>query len=79
MDINCFYVYNTFFNCSSNYNYFQLWFYNIGDLPYVVQDQYLTTDNPNIYDVMSNINSLLTVYCNVTYDRIKNEYIYIYI
>ena len=31
MNINCFYVYNTFYNCSSNYNYFQLWFYNIGD------------------------------------------------
>ena len=61
------------------HNYFPLWFYNIDDLHYVVQDLYLTTGDPNIYNVMSNINSLLSVYCNVTYDRIKNEYTYIYI
>ena len=69
-------MFTILYNCSSNYNYFQLWFHNIGGLPYVVQDLYLTIGNPNIYDVMQNLNSLLSVYCNVTYDRIKNEYIY---
>ena len=76
LNINCFYVYNTFYQCNANYNHFQLWFYTSGGLPYMFQDLYLTIGNPNIFDVMNNINTLISVYGNVSYDRIKNKFIY---
>ena len=76
MDINYLYFYNSFYQCNLNYNHFQLWFYTSGGLPYMLQDLYLTTGNPNIFDIISNINSLISVYGNVSYDRIKNKFIY---
>ena len=76
LNCNCFYVYNTFYQCNANYNHFQLWFYTSGGLPYMFQDLYLTIGNPNIFDVMNNINTLISVYGNVSYDRIKNKFIY---
>ena len=76
MDVNCFYAYNTFYNCNSNYNHFQLWFFTQGGLPYMYQDLYLTNGNPNVFDVLNNLNSLISVYGNVSYNRIQNTFTY---
>ena len=40
----------------------------------MVTDYYLTTGNPNVNDILTNLNSLIAVYGNVTYDRIKNSF-----
>ena len=40
----------------------------------MVQDYYLTNGNPTVYDVLSNINTLTSVYMTTTYNRITNKY-----
>ena len=43
----------------------------------MIQDNFLTNGNPNVYDVLTNINSLTSVYMNTTYNRITNKYSFI--
>lgn len=76
MNVTAFSVYNTFNQCNSNSNHFQFLYYNLnGDL-YSLVDFYLSVGNPNVYDVMNNINSLIAVHGYITYDRITNKYTY---
>ena len=39
----------------------------------MIQDYYLNNGNPNVYDVLSNINALTSIYMTTTYNRITNK------
>ena len=65
---------NSFYHCNDNSNKFQLIFRNDSNNMYMIQDCSLTNGNPNVYDVLSNINSLTSVYMTTTYNRITNKY-----
>ena len=42
----------------------------------MIQDYYLNNGNPNVYDVLSNINDLTSIYMTTTYNRITNKFTY---
>ena len=65
---------NSFYHCNNNSNNYQIIFRNNLNNLYMVQDYYLTNGNPNVYDVLSNINALSSVYMTTTYNRITNKY-----
>ena len=73
MSVNSFYCHNDFYQCNSNSNYFILMFRTNTDSIYMTQDTYLNIGNPNIYDLVSDINSKCSVYLTCTYDNIKNK------
>ena len=76
LDVNCFHVYNTFYQCNVNSNHFQLIFRNQAGAVYATSDMYLNNGSPNVYDVLANLSSLLATYATVTYDRITNRFTY---
>jgi len=76
MSVNAFYCYNDFYQCNINSNYFTLIFRNNLNVVYVTQKIYLNVGNPNIYDLISDINSKLSGYLTCTYDNIKNKITY---
>lgn len=39
----------------------------------MIQEYYLTSGSPNVYDVLSNINALTSVYMTTSYNRITNN------
>ena len=43
---------------------------------FMIQDYNLNNGNPNVYDVLSNINNLTSIYMSTTYDRITNKFIF---
>ena len=67
---------NSFYHCNSNTNRFQIIFKDNTNAIYMTQDFYLNNGNPNVYDVLSNINTLTSVYMTTTYNRITNKYTY---
>jgi len=68
---------NSFYHCNDNSNKFQIIFRNNLDNMYMIQDCYLTNGNPNVYDLLNNINALSSVYMTTTYNRITNKYSFI--
>ncbi len=42
----------------------------------MIQDYYLNDGNLNVYDVLSNISALTSVYMTTSYNRITNKFIY---
>lgn len=76
MSVNAFYCYNDFYQCNSNSNYFTLIFKNNSNAVYVTQKVYLNVGNPNIYDLINDINSKMSGYLTCTYDNIKNKITY---
>ena len=76
LNVSAFYMYNTFFNCNSNYNHFQLIFTNSLGYDYMLGDYYFNVGNPNINDLMIDFNTQLNYYCSVSYNRITNRYTY---
>jgi len=76
MSVNAFYCYNDFYQCNINSNYFTLIFRNNLNVIYVTQKIYLNVGNPNVYDLISDINSKLSGYLTCTYDNIKNKFTY---
>ena len=73
LSVNSFYCYNDFYQCNINSNYFTLIFRNNLNVVYLTQKLYLNIGNPNVYDLLSDINSKLSGYLNCTYDNIKNK------
>ena len=67
---------NSFYHCNDNSNRFQIIFRNNLNNIYMIQDYYLTNGNPNVYDVLSNINTLTSVYMTTTYNRVTNKFTY---
>jgi hypothetical protein len=76
LSVNSFYCYNDFYQCNINSNYFILIFKNSSNVVYLTQKLYLNIGNPNIYDLLSDINSKLSGYLTCTYDNIKNKITY---
>jgi len=74
--VNSFYCYNDFYQCNINSNYFTLIFRNNLNEVYSTQKLYLNVGNPNVYDLLSDINSKLSGYLTCTYDNIKNKITY---
>ena len=76
LDVNCFHMFNTFYQCNANTNHFQLIFRNQAGQVYATTDMYLTKGSPNVYDVQTNLQSLMTNYATITYDRVSTKYTY---
>jgi hypothetical protein len=74
--VNSFYCYNDFYQCNINSNYFTLIFRNNLNVVYLTQKLYLNVGNPNVYDLLSDINSKLSDYLTCSYDNIKNKITY---
>ena len=76
ISINSFYCYNDFYQCNLNCNYFTLIFKNSSNVVYLTQTLYLNVGNPNIYDLLIDINIKLSGYLTCAYDNIKNKITY---
>ena len=77
LNINGFYCYNSWFNCIDGFNnMFQIVLYNINDEITSIFDCKLQDGNPNVNDVRTNLNNLLLNQVVVSYDKIKNKFIY---
>jgi hypothetical protein len=62
MNVISFNCINSFYHCNNNSNRFQIIFRNNLNNMYMIQDYYLNNGNPNVYDVLSNINSLTSIF-----------------
>ena len=76
MSVNSFYCYNDFYQSNVNSNYFNLIFRDNTNVVYSTQKLYLNLGNPNIYDLLSDINTKLSGYLTCSYDNIKNKITY---
>ena len=76
LSVNSFCCYNDFYQSNANSNYFNLIFRDNTNVVYSTQKLYLNLGNPNIYDLLSDINSKLSGYLTCSYDNIKNKITY---
>lgn len=76
LTISSFSTYYNFYQCNTNYNYFQLIVRNAGGFVYLTFDYYLNTGNPTVNDILNDLNTQLSQYVTVTYDKIKNVFKY---
>ena len=68
--------YNSFYSCNNNSNYFQLVFRNILGRITNTFDFYLITGLPNLLNIMTDLNNQLSQYLTITYDKVKNKFIF---
>lgn len=75
LNVNGFYCFNTWFNCIDNFNnQFEIIIKN-NEGNIVFKNGYkLSTGNPNVNDVKSNLNSILNLLITTTYDRTRNKF-----
>ena len=75
MNVNGVYCFNTWFNCIDNFNnQFEIIIKN-NEGNIVFKNGYkLSTGNPNVNDVKSNLNSILNLLITTTYDRTRNKF-----
>jgi len=71
LSVNSFYCYNDFYQSNVNSNCFNIIFRDNTNVVYSTQKLYLKLGNPNIYDLLSDINSKLSGYLTCSYDNIK--------
>ena len=76
LSVNSFYCYNDFYQSNVNSNCFNLIFRDNLNVVYSTQKLYLNLGNPNIYDLLSDINTKLSGYLTCSYDNIKNKITY---
>jgi hypothetical protein len=77
LNVNGFYCYNSWFNCIDGFNnMFQIIIYDSNDNITSVFDYRLQDGNPNVNDVRTNLNTLLLNKVVISYDKIKNKFIY---
>ena len=76
LSVNSFYCDNDFYQSNVNSNYFNLIFRDNTNVVYSTQKLYLKLGNPNIYDLLSDINTKLSGYLTCAYDNIKNKITY---
>ena len=76
MSVNSFYCYNDFYQCNNNSNSFNIIFRTNTNTVYMTQNFNLNVGNPNIYDLINDINSKLLVYLTCSYNNIKNKITY---
>ena len=77
LNVNGFYCYNSWFNCIDGFNNeFQIIIKNITDELFMVYHYNLNDGNPNVNDVRTNLNNLLLNKVVVSYDRIRNKFLF---
>ena len=79
LSVNSFYCYNDFYQCNINSNSFKLIFKtNLNVVVVLANYGYFTLNNgnPNVYDLVSDINIKLSGYLTCTYNEIKNKITY---
>jgi len=77
LNVNGFYCYNSWFNCIEGFNnMFQIVMCNMNDEITSIFDYTLQDGNPNVNDVRTNLNVLLLNKVVVSYDRIRNKFLY---
>ena len=77
LNVNGVYCYNSWFDCIDGFNnMFQIVLYNVHDEITSIFDYKLQDGNPNVDDVRTNLNNLLLNQVVVSYDKIKNKFIY---
>ena len=77
LNVNGFYCYNSWFNCINGFNNeFQIIIKNITDELVMVYHYNLNDGNPNVNDVRTNLNNLLLNKVVVSYDRIRNKFLF---
>jgi hypothetical protein len=76
LSVNSFYCYNDFYQCNNNCNNFNIVFRTDLNVVYLTQKFNLNIGNPNVYDLINDINSKLSGYLTCSYDNIKNKITY---
>ena len=79
LSVNSFYCYNDFYQCNINSNSFKLIFRTNFNVVVVLANYgyfTLNSSNPNVYDLVSDINIKLSGYLTCTYNEIKNKITY---
>ena len=77
LNVNGFYCYNSWFNCIDNFNnQFQVIIKNNINQIVNIYDYKLNDGNPNVNDVLKNLNSLLINNIVVSYDKQRNKFIF---
>jgi len=69
-----FHCHNNFYHCNNNTNKFQIIFRRVDNSIYMIADYLLTNGNPNVNDVLNNLNSLTYIYFTSTYNRMNNKF-----
>ena len=77
LNVNGFYCYNSWFNCIDNFNnQFQVIIKNNINQIVNIYDYKLNDGNPNVNDVLKNLNSLLINNIIVSYDKQRNKFLF---
>jgi hypothetical protein len=77
LNVNFFSCFNNWYNCMQNFNdEFELIYYNNNGVVTEVIKFQLTEGNPDVYDVKTNLNTLLSGHLTVSYNKSRNVYIY---
>ncbi len=77
LSVISFYTHNTFYQCNNNSNLFQIIFRRNDNSIFMIIDFNLNIGNPNVYELLSNINSLISVYGSTTYNTLNNKFSFI--
>ena len=74
LNVTYFNCYNTLYQCNNNSNHYQIIFRRVDGSIYSISDKYLTIGNPNVNDLMEELNVQLINLCVVGYLKLKNLY-----
>jgi hypothetical protein len=73
LSVNSFYCYNDFYQCNNNCNSFNIIFKTNLNEMYITTKFNLNIGNPNIYDLINDINTKLSGFLTCTYNEIRNK------
>ena len=77
LNVNGFYCFNSWFNCINEFNnIFEIAIYNSDGNLYQLNEYRLESGNPNVTDIKANLNLLLLNMVTVTYNKIKNKFLF---
>ena len=75
LNVTYFNCYNTLYQCNNNSNHYQIIFRRVDGSIYSISDKYLTIGNPNVNDLMEELNVQLINLCVVGYLKLKKLFI----
>ena len=77
LNVNFFSCFNNWYNCMKDFNdEFELIYHNNSGVRTEVIKCKLTEGNPDVYEVKTNLNSLLSGHVTVSYDKPRNVYVF---